>query len=181
MVVVMILIIVSILGIGGAQIALMSERGARNDTVYQLAWQSAEAGLMEAEVDIRTGTRQDAFAANTQIAFEDGCGANGTANRGLCLPKSSGSVPTWLAVDLLDDDGPYTEFGDFTSRSFKSGSDGIQPVLPPRYIIEVLDDPDLGGNLAIGKGKKYVYRVTSMGFGPRSEVQAVMQMLFRKE
>lgn len=179
-VVVMILIIVSILGIGGAQIALMSERGARNDTVYQLAWQSAEAGLMEAEVDIRTGTRKDVFAANTQIAFIDGCGAYDTDGSGLCLPKTSGK-PAWLAVNLLASNGNFTEFGDFTSRPFNSGSDGIQPALPPRYVIEVLDDPDLGGNLAVGKGKKYIYRVTSMGFGSRSEIQAVMQMIFRKE
>ena len=179
-VVVMILIIVSILGIGGAQIALMSERGARNDTVYQLAWQSAEAGLMEAEVDMRTGTRQDVFAANTQIAFVDGCGADGSDSRGLCLPKTSGK-PAWLDVDLLASNGNFTEFGDFTSRAFDSGSDGIQPALPPRYVIEILDDPDVGGNLALGKGKKYIYRVTSMGFGSRQEIQAVMQMIFRKE
>ena len=180
-VVVMILIIVSILGIGGAQIALMSERGARNDTVYQLAWQASEAGLMEAEMDIRTGTRKDLFAANTQLAFVDGCGADGTTSRGLCLPKTSGATPAWLAVDLLTANGNFTEFGDFTSRVFESGADGIQPALPPRYVIEVLDDPDLGGNLTLGKGKKYIYRVTSMGFGSKPEIRAVMQMVFRKE
>jgi len=47
-------------------------------------------------------------------------------------------------------------------------------------MIEVLDDPDAFGDLSIGK-KKYVYRVTAMGFGPREDIQAVVQMVFRKE
>jgi len=39
--VMLILIVVSILGVGAAQIALMSERSARNDRDMQIAWQSA--------------------------------------------------------------------------------------------------------------------------------------------
>ena len=31
------------------------------------------------------------------------------------------------------------------------------------------------------KDPKYLYRVTAMGFGPRKETQAVVQMYFRKE
>ena len=50
--VLLILVVVSLLGVGGAQIALMSERGARNDRDLQMAWQAAEAGLIDAENDI---------------------------------------------------------------------------------------------------------------------------------
>ena len=50
--VMIILTIVSMIGIAGVQISMMSERGARNDRDYQLAWQSAEAGLMDAENDL---------------------------------------------------------------------------------------------------------------------------------
>jgi Tfp pilus assembly protein PilX len=48
----LLLVIVSILGVGAAQIATMGERSARNDRDMQVAWQSAEAALMDAEFDI---------------------------------------------------------------------------------------------------------------------------------
>ncbi|HUD33331.1 MAG TPA: PilX N-terminal domain-containing pilus assembly protein, partial [Variovorax sp.] len=51
-VVLLILVVVSVLGVGGAQIALMAERGSRNDRDMQVAWQAAEAALMDAEFDI---------------------------------------------------------------------------------------------------------------------------------
>ena len=50
--VMMILIVVSLLGVSGAQIGLMSERGARNDRDIQMAWQAAEAALIDAEFDM---------------------------------------------------------------------------------------------------------------------------------
>lgn len=58
--VMMILVIVSILGVSGVQLALMSEKGARNDRDMQMAWQSAEAALQDAEFDLATihGTKQ---------------------------------------------------------------------------------------------------------------------------
>lgn len=177
--VLLVLVVVSILGVGGAQIALMGERSARNDSNYQLAWQSAEAALQEAEVDMRTGTRQGLFAPNIKNAFLDGCGSSGTS-KGLCNPSLAGK-PVWLSADFTSNSSPAAEFGEFTSRAFSSGNVGIQPAKKPRYLIEVLDDPDVGGSLKAGTQKKYIYRVTSMGFGPRDDVQAVMQMIFRKE
>lgn len=181
LVVVMILIIVSMLGIGGAQVALMSERGARNDTALQLAWQSAEVGLMDAQEDITTGTRKDVFVTDNQLAFVEGCGAADSTSRGLCLPSVANTKPAWLEVDLRSANGAYTTLGAFTGRTFNVGDTGIQPAQAPRYVIEILDDPDVGGNLAIGKGKRYIYRVTAIGFGPRADIQAVTQMVYRKE
>lgn len=177
--VLLVLMIVSILGVGGAQIALMGEKSARNDSNYQMAWQSAEAALQEAEVDMRTGSRGALFAPNIKNAFLDGCGSSGDS-KGLCNPSIVGK-PVWLTADFTSSSSPATEFGDFTTRAFSSGSVGIQPAQKPRYIIEVLDDPDVGGSLKAGTQKKYIYRVTSMGFGPRTDIQAVMQMTFRKE
>lgn len=177
--VLLVLMIVSLLGIGAAQIALMGEKGSRNDSNFQMAWQSAEAALQEAEVDMRSGTRQALFAPNTKNAFLDGCGSTGNS-KGLCNPAISGK-PVWLTADLSSTSSPASEFGDFTSRVFNSGTAGIQPARKPKYVVEVLDDPDVGGSLKAGTQKKYVYRVTSMGFGPRDDIQAVMQMIFRKE
>lgn len=179
--VMLILIVVSILGVGGAQIALMGERSARNDRDYQVAWQSAEAALLEAEFDIRgpgTSTRKDTFSNTNKAEFLDGCGTSGNS-KGLCLPAATGK-PVWLSANFTASDSPTTEFGDFTGRTFAASNVGVSPAKKPRYLIEILDDAEAFGNLAIGK-KNYIYRVTAMGFGPREDIQAVMQMVFRKE
>ena len=181
--VMMILVIVSILGVSGVQLALMSEKGARNDRDMQMAWQSAEAALQDAEFDMRgpgTSNRQATFANNTKSAFLPGCGSASSGNsKGLCTPTAFGKA-VWLTTDFVASSSPTTEFGDFTGRAFDAGSTGIRSAKKPRYMIEVLDDPDAFGDLSIGK-KKYVYRVTAMGFGPREDIQAVVQMVFRKE
>jgi len=184
--VMLVLIIVSMLGIGGAQIALMGERSARNDRDYQVAWQSAEAALQEAEFDIRgpgVSSRKDsAFASPTpaKYLFVDGCGTSTSGvSKGLCLPAATGK-PVWLTADFIASDSPTTEFGDFTSRAFDAGGAGIKPAKKPRYLVEIIDDAETFSDLEIGK-KKYLYRVTAMGFGPRVDIQAVVQMVFRKE
>lgn len=181
--VMMILVIVSILGIGGLQIALMSERGSRNDRDTQMAWQSAEAALQDAEFDMRgpgTSPRQTSFSNGAKSEFVEGCGASNSGNsKGLCIPAISGK-PVWLTVDFASSTSPTTEFGDFTGRAFFTGTSGARPAKKPRYMIEVLDDPETFSDLSLGK-KKYVYRVTAMGFGPREDIQTVLQMVFRKE
>jgi type IV pilus assembly protein PilX len=170
-VVMMILIIVSLLGVGGAQIALMSERGARNDRDMQVAWQAAEAALIEAEADMLGATRKPLFDGKTRTGFLAGCGTSGTSI-GLCDIASSGK-PAWLTVDFTNtaSNAPTTAFGAFTGNSFKTGTTGVQPYQLPRYIIELVEDPFSKSN--------YVYRVTAMGFGPRQDIQAVMQMIYR--
>lgn len=173
--VMMILIIASLLGIGGAQIALMSERGARNDRDMQIAWQAAEAALIDAEFDMTDShpalSRQALFDGKNRTAFLEGCGNSGTSV-GLCAMAASGR-PAWLTVDFTDtsSSAPTTQFGAFSGRTFTTGTTGVQPALPPRYIIELVEDP-------LDK-KSVVYRVTAMGFGPRPDIQAVLQMIYR--
>lgn len=178
-IVMLILIIVSILGVGGAQIATMAERGSRNDRDMQVAWQSAEAALMDAEADIHDGasTRAAIFAASSNAnAFVAGCGDTGT-NRGLCALVEAGK-PAWLAVDFTVTSGgaKTAAFGDFTSRAFAAGSTGVQPAKKPRYVVEPIPDP---GNRDLSAPSSYLYRVTAMGFGPRDDIQAVTQIIYR--
>lgn len=182
--VMLILIVVSILGVGAAQIAILGERSARNDRDYQVAWQSAEAALLDAEFDIRgdtgiTATRKDVFTANNQIAFVEGCGTSGNS-KGLCLPTVVGK-PVWLQIDFAAASTPTAEFGQFTGRSFDAGGLGVKPVRKPRYMIEALSDAEIFGDKSAKAKKKLVYRVTAMGFGPREDIQAVVQTVFRKE
>ncbi len=180
-VVLVLLVIVSILGVGAAQIATMGERSARNDRDMQVAWQAAEAALMDAEYDIHgpvPSTRRAAVftgATNTN-AYVTGCGTSGNS-LGLCALNPSG-VPAWLTVDFTKTAGAATTaYGTFTARVFPSGPVGSQPIKAPRYVIEPIQDPanrDMtGGTIS------YVYRVTAMGFGPRADIQAVSQIIYR--
>jgi type IV pilus assembly protein PilX len=181
--VLIILTIVSLLGIAGIQISMMSERGARNDRDQQIAWEAAEAALLDAEHDIfgpAASSRRSTFTPVTDTqAFVEECGKSGNS-RGLCAPAINGR-PVWLTAgfDFSDSSSgaPSAAYGTFTGRTFAAGSIGIQPVQPPRYVIEPIRDPadrDLGS-----PSPMFVYRVTAMGFGPRKDIQAVVQMIYR--
>ena len=184
-VVMLILLVVVVLGVGGAQIALLSERTARYDRDYLIASQAAEAALMDAEFDIRGpntsgNSRTAQFAQGNDGIFVSGCSAD-TTTRGLCTPYADTDKPVWARVDFLDttNSARTVEFGQFTARSFDAGG-GIRPARRPRYIIELIDDQAQGNNAAGGQVPK-MYRVTAIGFGPRVDVQVVLQMVFRKE
>ncbi|MBS0447316.1 MAG: hypothetical protein JSR59_15355 [Proteobacteria bacterium] len=184
-VVMLILVVVMILGVGGAQIALLGERSTRYDRDYLIASQAAEAALMDAEFDIAGpnnsgGNRVAQFTQASTGAFKDNCAGTGTS-LGLCNPTLPGTTPVWAAVDFTDATKTVT-FGQFTGRSYASQpglSVGIQPALWPHYIIEVVPDMAIRGDASVA-GQKIMYRITAMGFGPRQDVQVVMQTSFRK-
>ena len=191
-VVMLILIVVSVLGVGGIQISMMGERSTRNERDMQVAWQGAEAGLIDAEFDIEglpaasTNKRNSIFKrGDVDLAkFIDNCGDSGQSI-GLCGLKETGK-PAWLTVDFTAT-GTGTkagELGTYTGRDFPSGVKGIQPAKPPRYVIEpILDRYGVKSyrttDPTAGSGPSYVYRVTSMGFGPNGETQGVLQMIYR--
>ena len=188
-IVMLILVVVTILGIGGAQIALLGERSTRYDRDYLIATQAAEAALMDAEYDIRgpntnANSRVSRFTLDNAGVFVSGCGTgpvSATSAQGLCVAPDDTAKPVWATVDFLDTNASTArsvEFGAFTGRVFKAGSTGIQPELAPRYIIEVIDDAGIGGDVS---ARPKMYRITAIGFGPRKEVQVVMQTGFRKE
>lgn len=190
MTVMMILIIVSMLGLSAVEIAVMSERGSRNDRDLQFALQAAEAALADAAYDIDgTGaaalSRPEVFAADSAADFKEGCGDTGSGHgKGLCMPALAGQ-PVWLTVDFVAPQAGSraVSLGEFTGRSFAAaeagGSKGLMPALKPRYIIEAVPDGEVFTDLRSKTG--YVYRVTALGFGPRQDVQALLQMVYRKK
>ena len=178
------LVVVTVLGIGASQMVLLSERSTRFDRDQQIAFQAAEAALLEAEFDIRgpntkVGNRMALFTGTDaqNVNFIEGCGSTG-----LCSGALVANKPVWYAVDFTDKSATAktTEFGQFTGRTFSTGQTGIRPEMLPRYIIEAIPDQTPGQRVT-GGDKKILYRVTAMGFGPRKETQAVVQMIFRKE
>ena len=189
-VVLLILVVVTVLGIGGAQIALLGERATRYDRDYLIASQAAEAALMDAEFDIRgpnakAGNRVLQVDQNNLGIFAPSCSGS-ASTRGLCLPNDKALRPVWAEVNFLDESSTARsiEFGEFTGREFDAGSTGVRPARKPRYIIELIDDDGDGNTARHGQGSAPVlkmYRVTAIGFGPRTDVQVVMQIAFRKE
>jgi type IV pilus assembly protein PilX len=177
--VLIVLIAVSILGAGGAQIALMSERGSRNDRDLQIAAQASEAALEDAERDMTSGTRASIFDGKNTINFIAGCGTTGNT-LGLCdqtpVNVSGTPKPAWLAVDfsVTGANARTVAYGTFTNRTFSAGGAGVQPALVPRYLIELVPDP-----LGDQSDPSFIYRITAMGFGPRADIQSVVQILYR--
>lgn len=190
MTVMMVLIIVSMLGLAAVEITVMSERGSRNDRDLQLALQAAEAALADAAYDIDgTGavavSRPEVFAIDSSADFQEGCGDAASGHgKGLCMPALAGQ-PVWLTVDFTAPPARSraVSLGEFTGRSFASaedgGSQGVLPAAKPRYVIEAVPDGEVFTDLRRKTG--YVYRVTAMGFGPRQDIQAVLQMVYRKK
>lgn len=191
-VVLLILVVVSILGVAGIQISVLGERATRNDRDIQIAWQGAEAGLMDAQLDIQgkyaATLPQDTAQERAKLfkrygaditAIGSGC-SNATATQGLCI-ANQGMAPNWLTVDFMDTSSSAgtTAFGTYTGRTFASGSKGLQPDTPPRYIMEILEDPAYAG-MRSPANKRYIYQVTSMGTGPNANTRVVVQMMYRK-
>ena len=174
------LVVVTMLGVAASQMVLMSERTARFDRDSQIAFQAAEAALIDAELDIQgpntSGTQRMAlFEAKSKINFVPDCGTGSL--RGLCEATLAPQKPAWFAVDFTDTsaNARTAQFGEFTGRTFPVGTTGIRPEIAPRYIVEVIPDPAVSAAT-----DDVLYRITAMGFGPRKETQVVLQVVFRK-
>ncbi len=183
-----ILIAVSLIGISTAHIALLGEKTSRNDRDRKIAFQAAEAALLDAELDISQppghgNSRSALFAPHKAEGFVQGCGM-GAANRilGLCQHSGDEAAAAWLAVDFLDDASRTMQtvpYGMFTGQSFETGS-AMSPSQPPRYIIELLPYERAGENAALEE-RSYLYRITAVGFGARGSTRVMLQTFYRKE
>ncbi len=174
------LAVLTMLGISASRIALMSERTARFDRDNQIAFQAAEAALIDAELDIQgpntnAAKRMDLFESKNRVNFIPNCGVG--TYRGLCAPSDPGAKPIWLTVDFTNtaSNAKTAKFGEFTGRPFPSGTTGLRSELEPRYIVEVIADS--APSAAIND---VLYRITAVGFGPNKETQVVLQGVFRK-
>lgn len=181
-IVMIVLAVVSLLGVASIKISSLGEKSARNDRDLQIAFQSAEAALLDAEYDIRgpvTSTRRLKFG-NELSSFKTGCGT--VDNAGLCDSVELG-LPAWLTVDfaVTNSSAKSAAYGQFTNQAFSMGSTGIRPSKKPRYVIEPIQDSAAGGtsrNKSL-ENPSISYRVTAIGYGPRDDIQTVLQILVR--
>lgn len=188
-VVLLMLVVVSVLGIGAAQVSLVNERSARNDRDTEVAFQAAEAALVDAESDVlgpngSTRQRLCLFSSADVTAFMAGCGGEGE-RQGLCAPGEPGSEPAWMTADFSADAGKSVAYGTFTGQHYLSGDAargsraGALSARAPRYIVEALRHR--GGwqadqlQSASASDARYIFRVTAIGYGMREETQVVLQ------
>lgn len=176
------LVAVLLLGLSAAHLSLQGERVSRNDRDHQIAFQAAEAGLLDAETDIENSidehSRSFLFARDSRQGFQDGCGIG--TYLGLCNRAEHGATPVWQTVDFLDtsDKARSVAYGHFTGQTFQTGH-GSLPGKPPRYIIELMSYNGEGEGTSI-EDMTYFYRVTAIGFGVRDTTQIVLQTFYRK-
>jgi type IV pilus assembly protein PilX len=188
-VVLLLLLVATVLGVGAAQVSLVNERSARNDRDTEVAFQAAEAALVDAETDVlgpNDDTRQRLCLFNRQdvTGFVDGCGGVGK-QQGLCAPAEPGTDPAWMSVDLSTDSGRSVAYGTFTGQTYFSGDAatgmraGALPARAPRYIVEAVRNR--GGwqanalQSASAQDASYLFRITAIGYGMRDETQVVLQ------
>ncbi|MNR84380.1 hypothetical protein D3C72_151790 [compost metagenome] len=181
------LLLVMMLGIAAAQIALQGEKLARNERDRQLAFQAAEAALLDAEMDIAQASAGSNpagrfFAADSKRGFPkhgaEPC-ASGARNihLGMCRLVTAGVSPAWKNIDFLEDSAGTTQtvpYSHFTGRAYPHDAASVSARLP-RYAIELMADPSMS---ALTGKPCYFYRVTAIGFGTRTQV--VLQSVYRK-
>ncbi len=167
------LTVILLLGISAAQITLQSEQASRNDRDRQIAFQAAEAALIDAQMDLEGSRKKHIFPKNSRVGFTANCTDTGDY-LGLCQASDPGQQPVWEKVNFLKET-PSVPYGKFTGKVFQSGY-GLLPARVPRYIIESLPYIKAGEEL-----DSTIYRITSIGFGMRVTTQVVLQTIYRKE
>jgi len=193
-VVLMMLTIIFAMGVIAARLSLFSESSARNDRDRQIAFQSAEAALLDAEIDMMgpntsIAKRVCKFDSQKPAEFIEGCGTN--TKSGMCL-NTAATGEAWKTVKALYTSETGTgstnktvEYGQFTGQALVTGS-GSLPVKLPRYTIEAVPYAGTGSNGLNGtvrdnvSGQQYAFLVTAMGFGTKVESQVLLQALVYK-
>lgn len=169
-----------------ARITLSDERSARNDRDRQIAFQSAEMALNDAELDIMDpySIRGCKFGTVNLLAGE-GCSANSDA-RGLCgLKPSLGNTPIYKDIDWEDTSASrvYVNYGEFTDRdgALQVGTVGA-PSRAPKYILLQTGLPVV---VPFNQGKQQfettsAYRVYALGYGASPETQVMLESVIVK-
>lgn len=193
-VVLIMLTVIMTIGLISTRLALFGERSARNDRDRQIAFQSAEAALLDAELDLMgpnsaIGKRVCDFDSKRPAEFVVGCGT--LTKTGMCLATTTAGE-AWREVLALystevgnsttNAGNKTVQFGQFTGQTLPNGSGGLS-AQPPRYTIEAVRYAGTGqtnDNVASSGTPEYAFLVTAMGFGTRVETQVMLQTLIYK-
>jgi type IV pilus assembly protein PilX len=178
--------IVTAMAVISARITLLGERSARNDRDRQVAFQSAEMALNDAELDIMdpNSDRGCQFGTPVMVGGE-GC-STGATTRGVCGVKPAlGDTPIYkdLNWEATGTSRAYVNFGEFTGRT-----SGLQTntfaatAAAPKYIIVQTTLPVV---VPFDSGKRQyettnAYRVYALGYGASRDTQVMLEAVIAK-
>ncbi len=200
------LVLITLLGVAATQSSLLGGKVARNERERQIAFAGAQAALEDAALEMRSGVRTKYFTevgTSESNVFDTGCTTLASATGpGLCAPSEPFDTanPVWLTVDFGPASVRAVRYGWYTGAAFASREKapvrpgnaapqlaadptvGAQlPALHPRYIIERVEEKQVGGgaDTGAGPGPALAYRITAVGYGLNENVQVAMQAIYR--
>lgn len=176
------LIVLTLLGVSAATISALDEKMARNLRDRNIAFQAAEASLRDARRDILISRKVKGYSGFPAIAADGSATCNNGVDIGLCRPATAiNTVPAWEV--FLEDANRSVAYGSKTNLSTaqKFTSSTIQGgvTAQPRYIIEVLPDPNTTESLKPGSVIKVLYRISSIGYGSNDGTRVLLQEVIR--
>src|SRR6478735_6921261 len=171
--------VVALLGLSGARIALQDERAGRNDRDRKLAFQAAEAALLDAQLDIElsSGSARGALFGQAAPRFPAECGSG--VMLGLCDGQPAGAA--WQSTDFADEAAASVRtaaYGQFTGQAMQVGVGALQQRLP-RYLIEAYADRRAGAVADLTGGAR-IYRISAMGYGAQDGTRVLLQAWYRR-
>jgi type IV pilus assembly protein PilX len=155
------LIVLLMLGIAAVHIGLQSEKMSRNRRDRQVAWQAAEAALLDAEYDVGSPNSPRYVLFGEMVWRESTAGKSGKPGRS-DTPGTSG------ATEVI--------YGSHSGHIMQTGA-GALSSQAPRYLIQILprarDQPptDLSRR----------YRISALGFGPDPHTRVLLQSIYRRQ
>lgn len=172
--------VAALLCMSGARIALQDERAGRNDRDRKLAFQAAEAALLDAQLDIEqpSDTPRGALFAMAAPRFPAECGSAGVL-LGLCDGLTAGAA--WQRADFTGGTATGVRtaaYGQFTGQAMQAGGGPLQQRLP-RYLIEAYADRRAGAAADLSASAR-IYRISAMGFGAQDGTRVLLQAWYRR-
>lgn len=178
--------VATLLGMSGARIALQDERAGRNDRDRKLAFEAAEAALLDAQLDIEqaSDTPRGALFGKSAPRFPVECSTAGTGSASVLLGLCDGvsADPAWQRADFADGslaNARTAAYGQFTGQTMQAGAGPMQQRLP-RYLIEAYADRRAGA-VADLSGSVRLYRISAMGFGAQDGTRVLLQAWYRRQ
>ncbi|MFZ6758381.1 pilus assembly PilX family protein [Undibacterium sp. Ji50W] len=156
--------LLAIIGISAMQMNVLQEKGAGNFRDQDLAFQTAESALRDAELYVDTNLTPTS-------GFSTAC------TGGLCLPSAT-STPVWLDTTL--------DVWNHTNLTLPYSQTVQNVAKQPRYIIEMMAEniPNIaGGPLDVGgppPPTQATYRITVKAWGGSDSAQVTLQTVYLK-
>jgi type IV pilus assembly protein PilX len=187
------LLLLTMVGVSGMNMTSLEERMSGNYRDHEMAFQAAEAALVEAEnfiesTDLTTNDFYTNPACSSTNCFKLDCSGgavNGTSG-GLCFtgtfttssePVNScvlGNTKPWESTTRWSNPAQYAEADALTNNSTKA-----------KYIIEfrcftVRDDTNAGADPSILAQWALLFRITALANGGTSDSRVMLQSTYKK-